>query len=201
MTSLEISELVESRHDSVKRTIERLAKAANIQHPPMVEVKNDQNQKVQVYQIGKRDSYVIVAQLSPEFTARLVDRWQELEAKEQFQIPQTLPEALQLAADLALKIEQDKPKIEYHDKVLAADNGITTTEVASELGMSAIKLNKLLASMKVQRKIGGRWVLTASHLDQGLTVEVTHVDDGGKSRHSMKWREKGRKLIHELVKG
>ena len=124
----------------------------------------------------------------------------ELEQKEQFKIPQTLPEALQLAADLALKIEQDKPKIEYHDRVLAADNGITTTEVASELGMSAIKLNRLLESMKVQRRVGGRWVLTASHLDQGLTVEVTHVDDGGKSRHSMKWTEAGRKLIHELVK-
>ena len=27
---------------------------------------------------GKRDSIVVVAQLSPEFTARLVDRWQEL---------------------------------------------------------------------------------------------------------------------------
>lgn len=33
-----------------------------------------------VFRIGKRDSYVIVAQLSPEFTARLVDRWQALEA-------------------------------------------------------------------------------------------------------------------------
>ena len=30
---------------------------------------------------GKRDSIVVVAQLSPEFTARLVDRWQELEAQ------------------------------------------------------------------------------------------------------------------------
>ena len=28
---------------------------------------------------GKRDSIVVVAQLSPEFTARLVDRWRELE--------------------------------------------------------------------------------------------------------------------------
>jgi hypothetical protein len=30
---------------------------------------------------GKRDSIVVVAQLSPEFTARLVDRWQELEGE------------------------------------------------------------------------------------------------------------------------
>ncbi|APF00651.1 hypothetical protein BG030_22860 [Pseudomonas putida] len=30
---------------------------------------------------GKRDSIIVVAQNSPEFTARLVDRWQELEQK------------------------------------------------------------------------------------------------------------------------
>ncbi|MDP1165211.1 phage regulatory protein/antirepressor Ant, partial [Klebsiella pneumoniae] len=30
---------------------------------------------------GKRDSIIVVAQLCPEFTARLVDRWQELEAQ------------------------------------------------------------------------------------------------------------------------
>lgn len=34
---------------------------------------------MKAYLVGKRDSYVVVAQLSPEFTARLVDRWQELE--------------------------------------------------------------------------------------------------------------------------
>lgn len=30
---------------------------------------------IAVYLVGKRDSYVIVARLSPEFTGRLVDRW------------------------------------------------------------------------------------------------------------------------------
>ncbi|WP_152669831.1 MULTISPECIES: KilA-N domain-containing protein [Xenorhabdus] len=87
MSSREISDLVESRHDSVKRTIERLAKRGVIQLPPMVEVNNNQsdspNARSNVYvfsgEKGKRDSIVVVAQLSPEFTARLVDRWQELE--------------------------------------------------------------------------------------------------------------------------
>ncbi len=74
MSSVEISELVESRHDKVKQSIERLATRGTIQLPPMGEVKNHQNQTVQVYQLNKRDSYVVVAQLSPEFTARLVDR-------------------------------------------------------------------------------------------------------------------------------
>lgn len=201
MSSREIAKLTHKRHDNVMRTVNDLAHK-DIILPQIEEALSPNNNQPQlVAMLSKRDSLVLVARLSPEFTARIVDRWQELEQKEQFKIPQTLPEALQLAADLALKIEQDKPKIEYHDAVLATDNGITTTEIASELGMSAIKLNRLLESLRVQRRVGGRWVLTAAHLDQGLTVEVTHVDDGGKSRHSMKWTEAGRKLIHELVKG
>lgn len=80
MSSREIAELVEVRHDSVKRAIERLADREVIEFPPSVEIPTA-TKPVTVYQINKRDSYVIVAQLSPEFTARLVDRWQELEAK------------------------------------------------------------------------------------------------------------------------
>lgn len=37
MTSLEIAELVNARHDNVKRTIERLAGNMTIQLPPLVE--------------------------------------------------------------------------------------------------------------------------------------------------------------------
>ena len=76
MSSREIADLVESRHDSVKRTIERLQDKGLIQLTPMVEVKNHLGQVVTEYQLIKRDTYVVVAQLSPEFTARLVDRWQ-----------------------------------------------------------------------------------------------------------------------------
>lgn len=92
MTSQQIAELVGSRHDVVRKSIERLAvdkpnKPAVIQLPPMTEVKLNQslspNSKTMVYvflgEQGKRDSFVVVAQLSPEFTGALVDRWQELE--------------------------------------------------------------------------------------------------------------------------
>lgn len=80
MTSREIAELVESRHDSVKLCVDRLVAKGVISRPPMVDGNKAANGIIEsVYQIGKRDSYIIVAQLSPEFTARLVDRWQALE--------------------------------------------------------------------------------------------------------------------------
>lgn len=82
MTSLEIAELVEKRHDNVKRTIENLVKQAVITSP-QVEEKPTAGRPSTFYSFsgeqGKRDSIIVVAQLCPEFTARLVDRWQELE--------------------------------------------------------------------------------------------------------------------------
>ena len=84
MTSREIADLVGSRHDSVKRTIERLAESGVIESPPLVEIQTATKtgtEYVFTGEQGKRDSIVVVAQLSPEFTARLVDRWQALEAQ------------------------------------------------------------------------------------------------------------------------
>jgi hypothetical protein len=84
MSSREIADLVESRHDNVKVTIDRLVDRGVIVRPAMqdVQVTDAMNRvrTVSEYRVGKRDSYVIVAQLSPEFTARLVDRWQALES-------------------------------------------------------------------------------------------------------------------------
>tara|TARA_R110000851_G_C12868482_1_gene544721 strand:- start:53 stop:697 length:645 start_codon:yes stop_codon:yes gene_type:complete len=203
MSSLEIADLLNVRHDSVKRTIMRLIEIDAIAKTPMVYgIKSANGVTPAHYDIVKRDSYVVVARLSPEFTAALVDRWQELEANQTPQapqIPQNFAQTLQLAADQAKQLEIAAPKLEYHDKVLASTNGITTTEIATEFNMSAIKLNRLFCDLKVQRKIGGRWVLTAAMLGQGLTTETTFIDDGGTSRHSMKWTEKGRKMIHELM--
>jgi len=85
MSSREIAELVEKRHDNVKRTIETLVERGVIARPQIEDVRetggNRREYVTQEYRVGKRDSFVIVAQLSPEFTARLVDRWQELEEK------------------------------------------------------------------------------------------------------------------------
>lgn len=85
MTSQEIADLVGSRHNNVKAAIDRLVDRGVIQHAALQHVQNSGGQTVGQYTFsgpgGKRDSIIIVAQLSPEFTARLVDRWQELEQK------------------------------------------------------------------------------------------------------------------------
>ena len=82
MTSREVADLTEKRHDNVKRTIETLAEKAVIAQPQIeVGPKAANGVLEKVYTLDKRSSMIVVAQLSPEFTARLYDRWQELETQ------------------------------------------------------------------------------------------------------------------------
>ena len=107
MTSIEIAELVGKRPDNVKRTIEHLAERGVISFP-QIEEKPTAGRPASYYvfegEQGKRDSIVVVAQLSPEFTARLVDRWRELEE----QVRQPLTEIEMIAAMAANAVQQQK---------------------------------------------------------------------------------------------
>ncbi|KQP19947.1 Rha family transcriptional regulator [Pseudorhodoferax sp. Leaf265] len=79
MSSKEIADLVDKRHDSVKRTIDALTDKGLVTITQSVEPTPGGGKPLTVYHVNQRDSYVVVAQLSPEFTARLVDRWQQQE--------------------------------------------------------------------------------------------------------------------------
>ncbi|ASL64000.1 phage antirepressor KilAC domain-containing protein [Bacillus cereus] len=65
-----------------------------------------------------------------------------------------------------------EPKAEYHDNVLDSKNSFTITEIANDLGMTARKLNALLDQLKVQRKVGTKWVLYAEHQSKGYLFFV-----------------------------
>ena len=154
MTSQQIADLVGSRHDTVKKSIERMIGRGVISKPPMADgIKAANGVATQVYifsgEQGRLDSIVVVAQLSPEFTAALVKRWDELErgAAPAIQIPQSFSESLQLAADQAKQLELAAPKIHFYDTVAERDNLMTVTQVATKLGMSAQALNKRLTAL------------------------------------------------------
>lgn len=174
MSSRDIADLVESRHDDVKRSIERLAERGTIQLPPMADVKNHLNQSVTVYMVGKRDSYVVVAQLSPEFTARLVDRWQELEAASNSVIPQSFSDALRLAADLeeekqrlALELASAAPKVEFVDRYCTANGSLSFRQVAKLLKAKEPELRLFLIEREIMYRLGGTLTPMAQHIDAG----------------------------------
>lgn len=175
MTSLEISELVQKRHDNVKRLIENLIDQHVIACPQIEVVQKEANNRIYDVEVfvfkgeqGKLDSITVVAQLCPEFTAALVKRWYELE-NAQAKLPQSFAEALQLAADQARKIELDKPKVDYYEKIVVRDTLLNATQVAQKIRMSAMAMNKLLDSLNVySRGVKRARVFQQWFIDKGL---------------------------------
>lgn len=214
MSSLEIAGLVESRHDSVKRTIERCVEGGVIVQPPMVDEQSADSmgrlRSTQVYHLDKRSSLIVVAQLSPEFTARIVDRWQELEA-------QTKPAALPPTAQARQIIEDDlavamlfgvplhlaQSESVKHARMLTgvdyshllayspAQNDIQyeqmmlePTELGKRYGLSAMKMNQALANAGLQVKGDDGWVATEAA--RGAWSRHQWVS-GSKSGYNLKW--------------
>lgn len=185
MSSREIAELVESRHDSVRRTVERLAEKGIIQLPPLVEVKNHLGQMVSEYRIAKRDSYVVVAQLSPEFTARLVDRWQELEsgamALPDFGNPilaaRAWADQLERADGAEQALQAAAPALVAHEILIEAEGSLCITDAAKALQMRPKALFAWLRHHRwIFRRNGGVWLGYSAMLIAGfLEHKVTTI--------------------------
>lgn len=212
MTSLEISELVEKRHDNVKRTIENLVKQAVIASP-QIEEKPTAGRPSTFYvfsgEQGKRDSIIVVAQLCPEFTARLVDRWQELEAQiakpadpmQFLSDPTLLRNALltysEMVIDLEQKVEVMQPTVEAYDRIAKADGSLCITDAAKALQMRPKDLIAKLSSSKWIYKRAGNshWLgyqdkVQAGYLEHKIT-EVTRGDGTTKITEQVRITPKG----------
>lgn len=195
MSSLDIATLVGKRHDNVKRTIETLVEKGVITSP-QIEEKPTAGRPTTVYKFegeqGKRDSIVVVAQLSPEFTAKLVDRWQELE--KQINSPAFDPMAALNDAEflrgtllkysekviaLEHKVEEMMPDVEALDRIAKADGSMCITNAAKHLQVQPKFLFKIMSeSHWIYRRAGGKsWLAYQDRIQSGfLEHKVTTVE-------------------------
>lgn len=148
MSSREIAELVESRHDNVRVAIERLAERGVITLPALQEKASGgrpSREYIFTGEKGKRDSIVVVAQLSPEFTARLVDRWQQLEeqAREPFDPRKALSDPASLRSlllqnvekviELEGQVEEMRPQVQALERIAISEGSMCITNAAKSL--------------------------------------------------------------------
>ena len=210
MTSLEIAELVEKRHDNVKRTIESLVNANIISNPQIedgIKSANGVIPKVYVFtgEKGKRDSIIVVAQLCPEFTARLVDRWAELEGKNRelskMEILQMALESEQQKLVLQQQLEIQAPKVAFVDKYVAGNGNKTFRQVAKLLQIKEYKFREFLESNRIMYKLNGEWTAYQNHVDAKRFHVKTGVSDSGHAFNHALFTPKGIEWIAgELAK-
>lgn len=224
MSSREVAELVEKRHDNVKRTIESLVEKGVIGLPQFEEVLNEGAgpKTIRMYNLCKRDSFVVVAQLSPEFTARLVDRWQELErekATNAFKLPMNYEEALQahldgvrenraLAQAVALKDAQIGamlPDVQAHARLTQAEGSLNITEAAKALAMQPKSLFEWLAHNGwIYRRPGSTgWLGYQDKCNRALLehkcTTVTRADGSEKITEQVRITPRGMAVLAKVI--
>lgn len=225
MNSLEISELVQSEHRNVKVSIERLIQKGVIRNTPMTNFEKINNlgfvSKVGVYvfegEQGKRDSIIVVAQLCPEFTARLVDRWQELEAQvakpvDPMQLlsdPNLLRNALLTYSEKVIELEQKvevmQPTVEAFDRIATADGSLCLTDTAKALQMRPKDFISLLNRKQwIYKRAGATHYLgyqdkvQSGYLEHKV-MEVTRGDGSTKITEQVRVIPKGLTKLSKLL--
>lgn len=125
-------------------------------------------------------------------------RLNELEAHQAPRIPQTMAEALRLAADQAEHIERQAkqlaiaaPKVEFVDRYVVADGLYGFRQVAKMLRAKENELSQWLVDSGVMYRLAGKLTPCAAHLDAGRFEVKAGASDAGHAFTQAKFTAKG----------
>jgi len=161
----------------------RLAASEEVANKFWHELKTERNQKnalEQKFAFLKEDYIGVLSENSD-----LIEKRNELENE---------------VLDLEDEIVEMLPCVEYCENILQCEDVIPVTVIASSYGLTAATFNSILHDLKVQRKVGGTWVLYAKYANNGFTVLRTYqIGNKCSVRHTY-WTEKGRHFLYEILK-
>ena len=175
MTSLEIAGLCEKRHDHVCRDIKVMLEQLNIKSPQIWgDYRDDLGRAYPCFHLPKDLCLTLVSGYSVVLRKRIIDRWLELESGQQVCVPQTLPEALRLAADLAEQKERltqelvaAAPKVEFVDRYCSASGSMSFRQVAKLLKAKETEFRLFLIENDIMYRLGGALTPRHQHIDAG----------------------------------
>ncbi len=176
MSSREIADLVDARHNDVVATIERLFSKGLLRSSRITRREATGGRPLQVYDLCERDTHLVVAGYSDEHRARVIDRWQELESARSVQLPDFTNPAesarawaeqyeLRAVAQQALAIAA--PKVEFVDRYVENTGTMTFRQVAKLLKANERQFRQMLIDGHVMYRLNGVMTPYQNHLDAG----------------------------------
>lgn len=106
--------------------------------------------------------------------------------------------------ELGNKITEMLPKVSYYDLILQSNATMTITQIAQDYGMSAVRMNKELESMRIQHKVRGQWILYGQFLTGGYVhsraIDIIRSDGRHDVKYNTEWTTKGRIFLYDALK-
>ena len=143
MSSREIAQLCQKPHDNVLKLIRSLIDGGIVKSTTPHQYMHPQNgQWYTEFLSDKRDSLVVVARLSPEFTAAVIDRWQELETQnnalpnfaDPVQAARAWADAMERQQQAIAQVAELQPKAQALDAITHAKGNSNIRDTAKALG-------------------------------------------------------------------
>ncbi|MGC4884988.1 phage antirepressor KilAC domain-containing protein [Providencia hangzhouensis] len=205
MSSREISDLTGKRHDNVMADIRKML--VEIQSPEKLgDYTDTKNRTQQMLLLNKEECLCLISGYSIKLRMAIIKRWQELESQKPL-IPQTLPEALRLAADLAEQkqiVEQQlaiaAPKAEFVDRYVQATGLLGFRETSKLLKVKENLFRDFLISKRIMYKLAGKLTPYSEHLEAGrFDVKTGENQVNGHDYTQVKFTPKGIQWIAGLL--
>lgn len=225
MTSLQVAEITGKQHAHIMRDIRNLLEqGVNASNFGLVEYKDSKGEARPCYELTKKGCLILASGYNALLREKIINRCIELETAVKLNVPQTYSQALLLAAKQAEQIEEQQrlliaqsaviteqteaisqmqPKVDYCDIILKSPSTVLVKQIAQDYGMTANKLNKTLADMKIQYKRGKQWILYGKYVSKGYVQSTTEPYNNSKNGYTYtltKWTQKGRIFLYNELK-
>lgn len=203
MSSREIAEICEARHNDVIATIERLIHEEVLRlgrNTARAHQADGGGRPTMVYDLTKRDCLVVISGYSAALRAKIIDRWMALEAAAPaLALPQSFADALRLAADqqdvIAAQAEQlaaAAPAVEFVERYADSTGTKGFRQVAKLLNAKENDFREFLLDAKILYRLAGELTPHAQHIDAGrFCVKAGTAQASGHAYNAARFTPKG----------
>ena len=223
MTSREIAELTGKQHKDVLYDIRKmLVELGKTSADFSADLPDAYGRPQPAFNLPKRETLILVSGYSIPMRARIIDRWQELEAQvapapapqnSMSAVVQVLADSLSIADLLGVPLHlaqteavKETLRLTGRDfsnmlrlapaqsNIARLEEALEPTELGKSLGLSAIKLNQTLCAAGLQVKALDGWEPTAKGAPYAIR---RHWAKGDKSGYNWKWKTSVLELLKE----
>lgn len=183
MSSRELADLTGKDHFHVMRDLRAMHGQLGAMFGGSIQkwIHPQNGQTYDEYLLDKDTSLTLLLGYDAVARMKVVKRWQELEAQQAPKLPQTMAQALRLAAEQAEQIEAQQeqlalaaPKVAFVDRYVAAPTGHKGfREVCKLLQANENQFRDFLLKEKIMYVLAGKWTPHSPHLDAGRFVVKT----------------------------